>query len=82
MNKNSKVFNILKELSGVESFDETSDLHSDLALDSLNMVTLLVEVEDKYGITLKESDMNPFNLITVADVVALVSKYGGDDNEA
>ena len=82
MKENSKIFNILKELSGVDDFGETSDLHTDLALDSLNMVTLLVEIENKYGITLKESDMNPFTLITVADVVDLVSRYGGDVNEA
>ena len=81
MNENSKVFDILKELSGSDSFNETSDLHNDLALDSLNMVTLLVNIEDEYGITLQESDMNPFNLLTVADVIALVSRYGGDTNE-
>ena len=81
MNENSKVFDILKELSGSDSFNETSDLHNDLALDSLNMVTLLVNIEDEYGITLQESDMNPFNLLTVADVIELVSRYGGDTNE-
>ena len=45
------------------------------------MVTLLVELEDTFGITLDESDMNPFDLITAADVILLVEKYGGDTDE-
>lgn len=81
MHEHDKLFDILKKLSGVDKIDENTDLHNDLVLDSLNMVMLLVEIEDVYGITLKESDMNPFNLITVADVIKLVSGYVGDDNE-
>jgi acyl carrier protein len=39
------------------------------------MVTLLMMIEDEFQIVLDESDMNPFDLITVEDVVKLVAKY-------
>ena len=39
------------------------------------MVMLLVMIEDVFEIELDESDMNPFKLRTVNDVINLVSKY-------
>ena len=81
MNVEEKVIEILKELSGEETINETDILKEDIHLDSLGMVTLLVEIEDVFDIRLDESDMNPFDLITVQDVVNLVGKYMGDENE-
>ena len=81
MNVKDKVIEILKELSGEETINETDSLKEDIHLDSLGMVTLLVEIEDVFDIRLDESDMNPFDLITVQDVVNLVGKYMGDENE-
>ena len=78
MNVKEKVFSILEELSGTEEISESSSLLTELNLDSLGMVTLLVELEDTFGIILDESDMNPFDLTTAADVIRLVEKYGGD----
>lgn len=81
MNIEEKVKGILCELSGEESVENTSQLQEDLALDSLMMVTMLIEIEDVFGIELNESDMNPFDLITVQDVIDMVAKYCGDENE-
>ena len=81
MNVQEKVLSILTELSGSDEISENSSLLTDIHLDSLGMVTLLVELEDTFGITLDESDMNPFDLITAADVILLVEKYGGDTDE-
>lgn len=81
MNVEEKVIEILKELSGEETINEADSLKEDIHLDSLDMVTLLVEIEDVFIIRLDESDMNPFDLITVQDVVNLVEKYMGDENE-
>ena len=77
-----KVKQILAMLSGVETVGDEAVLQDDLALDSLLMVTMLIEIEDAFGITLDESDMNPFALTTVRDVTELVRKYtaGGEDN--
>ena len=69
------VIGILEDLCTEKITDTSLDLISDLALDSLRMVMLLVMIEDVFEIELDESDMNPFKLRTVNDVINLVSKY-------
>ena len=72
-----KVKEIVAELSGETNVSVYASLQEDLALDSLAMVTLLLEVEDVFSIELDESDMNPFDLTTVQSVINLVNKYDG-----
>jgi len=77
-----KVVEILEDLC-LTSIDDTSKtLIGDLAMDSLRMVMLLVTIEDSFDIELDESDMNPFDLITVNDVISLVKKYVEDEEHA
>lgn len=76
-----KISEILCELSGIKEIKPEDNLKEDLALDSLSMVTLLLEIEEIFEIELNESDMNPFDLNTVEDAVKLVEKYRGDENE-
>ena len=81
MNTTDKVKQILQELSGMENIEPGTYLQGDLALDSLAMVTLLIEIEDIFQIELNESDMNPYELNTAEDVVGLIERYCGDKNE-
>lgn len=81
MNIETKVKEILCELSGEETIENTVHLQGDLALDSLMMVTMLVEIEETFEIELDEADMNPFDLGTVQNVIDMVAKYCGDENE-
>ena len=82
MNIFNKVTVILSELSGMETICLKHELQNDLGLDSLQMVTLLIMLEENFQIVLDESDMNPFDLINVWHIVDLVEKYiGGDDSE-
>lgn len=81
MNIEEKVKGILCELSGEETVENTDHLQGDLALDSLMMVTMLVEIEEAFAIELDEADMNPFDLGTVQNVIDLVAKYVGERNE-
>ena len=76
-----KVALILSELCEVEEISAENALQADLGLDSLQMVTLLMIVEEKFEIVLDESDMNPFDLIRVQDVIRLVERYTGEENE-
>lgn len=78
MNISEKVKDILKELSGAESIKEENNIILDLSLDSLQLITLLVEIESVFEIELNESDMNPFELNIVSDVIALVNRYIGE----
>ena len=70
-----KVVEILEDLCLTSIEDTSKTLVGDLAMDSLRMVMLLVMIEDVFEIELDESDMNPFKLRTVNDVINLVSKY-------
>ncbi|MBE7058971.1 MAG: acyl carrier protein [Ruminococcaceae bacterium] len=82
MNIEEKVKNILSELSGEEVVVNEATLQGKLALDSLSMVTLLIQIEEEFGIELEESDMNPFELTNVQSVIDMVKKYcGGEENE-
>lgn len=80
MNIEEKVKGILCDLSDEECVENTSHLQEDLALDSLMMVTMLINIEDAFGIELDESDMNPFDLNTVQNVIEMVAKYCGEEN--
>ena len=73
--ENSRVEEIIKKLSGAEVICESDELQGDLHMDSLALVTLLIDIEEQFDIELKESDMNPFDLTTVRDVAELVRKY-------
>ena len=75
MNVFETVLNILNDLAEESEIRLDSRLQEDLGLDSIQMITLLMELEDSFQILLDESDMNPFDLITVGDVVKLVDKY-------
>lgn len=77
MNMTEKVLEILKTLSDEETIRLTDSLAGDLHLDSLALVMLLVCLEDTLQIQLKESDMNPYDLQTVEDVVKLAQRYEG-----
>lgn len=81
MNTEEKVRNILIKISGVEVFDDYTMIQHDLAMDSLSMITMLLEIEDIFQIRLDQEDMNPYYLETVQDVINMVSRYVGDLND-
>ena len=83
MNVEEKVKSIISELSGEEEVADNLKLKEDLMLDSLSMVMLLLEIEENLGIELDASDMNPFDLITVQNVIDMAKKYfKGDKDES
>lgn len=76
-----KLSEIIKELSGKEQFSIEDRLQEDIGLDSLGMVMLLIEVEEKFSLELNETDMNPFELSSVKDVINLIKKYLDEGSE-
>ncbi len=78
MEKIANILSDLCELGDIVIVPEL-ELQNDLALDSLSMVLLLSEIEDAFNIELEESDLNPFDLITVQDVINLVEKYCNEE---
>lgn len=74
------IYKILSDLSGMEVNESQSKLVDDIGFDSLMLVTMLLEIEEKLDIELDESDMNPYDLITAGDVIAMAERYTGDSN--
>lgn len=71
-----QVIEIIEDISTIKvANDAPHQLLSELNMDSLCMVMLLVMIEDVFEIELDESDMNPFLLLTVQDAIDLVAKY-------
>ena len=81
MNTEEKVIKILTELSGSEKISPEDAIRKDVGLDSFGMVAMLIKLEECFDIELKESDMNPFDLSTVSDVIGLVNRYTGGCHE-
>lgn len=71
----NKIADILQELCGVEAVAISDKLQDDLGLDSLGLVSMLLMIEERFDITLDESDMNPFDLVTVGDICLLLERY-------
>jgi len=58
----------------VETLDEKQDLYTDLGLDSLGFVRLLIELEGKLGVQLVDEELMTIELVSVADLVDLVEQ--------
>jgi acyl carrier protein len=62
---------VLPDLTA-ESLNERQELYVDLGLDSLGLAHLLIELETKLGAQVVDEYLTTIDLVTVADLVALV----------
>lgn len=71
------IFNrTLFDITGCEAeADCSSLLKEELGIDSLLMVSLIVELEEALNIVIDDAELSPDELNTVGDVIALVEKY-------
>lgn len=69
-----KVCKMLADQLGIEadSIKPEQEVVKDLGADSLDVVELMMALEDDYGITLPESDVE--NVKTVQDIVTMMEK--------
>ena len=65
---------IIEEVTGIEPSEVTPEKSfvDDLDIDSLSMVEIAVQTEDKYGVKIPDEDLA--GLRTVGDVVAYIQK--------
>ncbi len=81
MDRTEKVIEILRDIVECDEINCESDLKEDIGLDSIGLVTLLIEAENVFQIELDETDMDPFELKTVSDVVTMISQYCESSDE-
>ncbi|WP_188986886.1 acyl carrier protein [Saccharopolyspora thermophila] len=65
---------IVEEVAGVDAADVTTDKSfvDDLDIDSLSMVEIAVQAEDKFGVKIPDDELA--NLKTVGDAVDYITK--------
>ena len=70
-----KVVSILAEQLGadVDDIKESTDIINDLGADSLDVVTLLLCIEDEFGVTV--SDEEAQNLRQVSEIVSYIEAH-------
>src|SRR5258707_14887611 len=73
---------IIEEITGIEPSEVTPEKSfvDDLDIDSLSMVEIAVQTEDKYGVKIPDEDLA--GLRTVGDVVSYIQKLEEEDPEA
>ncbi|QIS10768.1 MULTISPECIES: meromycolate extension acyl carrier protein AcpM [Nocardia] len=73
---------IIEEVTGIEPSEVTIEKSfvDDLDIDSLSMVEIAVQTEDKYGVKIPDEDLA--SLKTVGDAVAYIQKLESENAEA
>ena len=73
---------IVEEVAGIDAAEVTPDKSfvDDLDIDSLSMVEIAVQTEDKYGVKIPDEDLA--GLRTVGDVVNYIQKLEEENPEA
>ena len=73
---------IIEEVTGIEPSEVTPEKSfvDDLDIDSLSMVEIAVQTEDKYGVKIPDEDLA--GLRTVGDVVGYIQKLEAENPEA
>ena len=56
----------------IDNLNESTSLREELGLDSVDLVTMVVQVQDRLGIVLDSSELEPIS--TVADLLDLIQK--------
>src|SRR5271154_5091571 len=72
---------IIEEVTGIEPSEITPEKSfvDDLDIDSLSMVEIAVQTEDKYGVKIPDEDLA--GLRTVGDAVAYIQKLAAENTE-
>lgn len=76
MNSTKEIINaIITEKRFSDKITADMSLSDDLGFDSLSLVELIVDLEDKFDIVIEESDLDPAQIKTVGQIYTLVDKY-------
>ena len=67
---------ILKEIRPEFDFTASQDFVDDGMLDSFDIVTLVSDLEEAYGISISGLDIVPENFQNIASIQHLLQKYG------
>ena len=69
-----ELYEILKELHPEVDFESAEGLIDDGILDSLDMVTLVTEINDRFDVSIPPEEIIPENFNSAKDLWALICK--------
>jgi acyl carrier protein len=69
-----KLLEILSELHSDVDFENTEDLVDDGILDSLDIVTLVTEIDAEFGVTIPEEEIIPENFNSARALMELITR--------
>lgn len=72
-----KIYEILQELRPEMDYRASQDFIGDGLLDSFDIVALISELEEKFGILVDALDIVPENFTSAEGIAELVKKNGG-----
>lgn len=72
------IFSILEELRPEFDFRTSKDFIEDGLLDSFDVISLVTELEDKFGVLIDALDIVPENFNSVQAISDIVKKNGGE----
>lgn len=72
-----KILEVLQSIRSESDFSSSKDFITDGLLDSFDIVTLVSELEDEYGILIDALDIVPENFCSIDAIAATVKKNGG-----
>lgn len=70
---NKRIKEIALNATGVD-LSENEEL-KESGLDSLSLVTLVFSIEEAFGFSFSDDDLQPENICTLSDLVTLTGKY-------
>lgn len=73
----TEIFSIIAREMGLEVEFTIDSKLSDLGLDSIQIMMMIVIIEEKFGIVIDDADLIETNFETVRTVLDLIAKYKG-----
>lgn len=81
MNTEEVISTIIKELKPDQTatINVNLDLIDDLGFDSINMLQLILELEEKFEISISDDDLDIDNFKSIKSIIALIEKNYADN---
>lgn len=76
----NEIMEILHEINPHGSIDGRSDLFSSGILDSMSIIMLATEINDRYDVEIKAADITPENFDSPENILRLVSRLRAEES--
>lgn len=72
----NNIYAILNNIKPEVEFDQSNNFVTEGLLDSFDIVTLVVALDEEFEISIEGQDITPMNFTTIEGIISLLNKYG------